>query len=156
MNEIRDVPDVVDCRGLRVVVWRSAGWTGLDLTGDIDLASAPTLITTLDGLLADGARHLALDLTYVDFFGVQALRVLDDLERRCRRLHGRLVLVEVSPHVRRVLVLLNAQRLLDAVLPERVGTGAGTRTGRADAGGHDERPGRPGLPAGSSPRDCMS
>ncbi|MEK6438492.1 STAS domain-containing protein [Pseudonocardia sp. T1-2H] len=121
MNEIRDVPDVVDCRGLWVVVWRSAGWTGLDLTGDIDLASAPALVATLDGLLADGARHLALDLTYVDFFGVQALRVLDDLERRCRRLHGGLVLVEVSPHVRRVLVLLNAERLLDAVLPERVG-----------------------------------
>jgi anti-anti-sigma factor len=121
MNEIRDVPDVVDRGGLRVVVWRSAGWTGLDLIGDIDLASAPALVATLDGLLADGACHLALDLTYVDFFGVQALRVLDDLERRCRRLHGQLVLVEVSPYVRRVLVLLNARRLLDAVLPERVG-----------------------------------
>jgi anti-sigma B factor antagonist len=151
MNEIRDVPDVVDCRGLRVVVWRSAGWTGLDLTGDIDLASAPTLVTTLDGLLAQGACHLALDLTYVDFFGAQGLRVLDDLERRCRSLHGRLVLVQVSPHVRRVLVLMNAQRLLGAVLPERVGT----RSGRTDAAGHDEhlgRPGRLGLPPQHSRR----
>lgn len=103
------------------------------------LATAPTLATTVDGLLAAGARYLALDLTDIDFFGAQALRVLDDVERRCRHLDGRLVLVGVGPHVRRTLVLMDAHRLLAAMTPEPVRTGAGPRSGRAEetAGVHE-------------------
>jgi anti-anti-sigma factor len=147
MNETRDLPDVVEGPGLRLIVWRSAGWAGLDLTGDIDLASAPILARAVDELLARGACNLALDLTYVDFFGAQALRVLDDIERRCRQLHGRLVLAAVGPHIRRVLVLMDARRLLAAMLvPDRVRTAADMCSGRDDETGLDEHPGRPARP----------
>lgn len=53
-----------------------AQWKVLAVTGDIDLATAPSLEEQLQALLATGATRIAVDLEDVDFMDSTGLRVL--------------------------------------------------------------------------------
>src|SRR5436190_8699983 len=48
-------------------VRRHRGWTVVEVTGDLEMASAPALRQLVVQLLSAGARHIAVDLTAVDF-----------------------------------------------------------------------------------------
>jgi anti-sigma B factor antagonist len=83
-----------------------------ELSGDLDLASAPDLREQLLGLLRPGASRLVLDLSRVAFCDASGLAVLVGASHRARVLGGFLRLAAVSPPTTRVLQLTGLHRHL--------------------------------------------
>jgi len=74
--------------------------------GDLDLASAPTLRTTLHARIDAGEMHLVLDLSALDFLDSSGLGVLVGAARRVRtEMGGTITLVNPSASVLRLLEL---------------------------------------------------
>lgn len=48
----------------------------ISVAGELDIATAPVLQTALDGVWADGARHVLVDLTNTGFLESTGLRTL--------------------------------------------------------------------------------
>lgn len=88
------------------------GVTVAELTGDLDLASAPGLRELLLGLLRPGASRLVLDLARVTFCDASGLAVLVGASHRARVLGGFLRLAAVSPPTDRVLHITGLHRHL--------------------------------------------
>jgi anti-sigma B factor antagonist len=86
------------------------------LRGELDLATAPILHNSVDGLLAGNGQHPALllidlaDLTFCDSSGLRALlRILE----RCHRVGTNLRLVNVPANVHRVFELTGTTGVLN-------------------------------------------
>jgi anti-sigma B factor antagonist len=77
--------------------------TVVAVTGDIDVATAPSLRALLVDLIADGKINLLVDLTAVGFLDSTALGVLVSTVKRVRAGGGDLALVCTSPHIIKVL-----------------------------------------------------
>lgn len=75
---------------------------GFTLAGEIDGQSSPLLAQALEGL-AD--RHIALDMSAIDFVDSSGLRVLIDSHQRAEEAGGSVTLVEISAPVARLLEL---------------------------------------------------
>ena len=88
------------------------GVTIAQLSGDLDLASAPGLREQLLGLLRPGASRLVLDLSGVSFCDASGLAVLVGASHRARVLGGFLRLAAVSPPAARVLHITGLHRHL--------------------------------------------
>jgi anti-sigma B factor antagonist len=88
------------------------GVTIAELSGDLDLASAPVLREQLLGLLQPGASRLVLDLSRVTFCDASGLAVLVGASHRARLLEGFLRLAAVAPPVARVLHITGLHRHL--------------------------------------------
>lgn len=88
------------------------GVTVAELSGDLDLASAPVLREQLLGLLRPGASRLVLDLSRVTFCDASGLAVLVGASHRARVLDGFLRLAAVSPPAARVLHITGLHRHL--------------------------------------------
>jgi anti-sigma B factor antagonist len=83
-----------------------------ELSGELDLASAPGLREELLGLLRPGASRLVLDLSRVSFCDASGLAVLVGASHRARVLGGFLRLAAVSPPADRVLHITGLHRHL--------------------------------------------
>ena len=83
-----------------------------ELSGELDLASAPGLREELLGLLRPGASRLVLDLSRVTFCDASGLAVLVGASHRARVLGGFLRLAAVSPPTDRVLHITGLHRHL--------------------------------------------
>ena len=68
-------------------------WTVLGVTGEIDIATAPSLREKLHSLLAEGRANLIIDLDDVTFLDSTALGVFTSAEKRQRGRGGELRLV---------------------------------------------------------------
>ncbi|MGH3124336.1 MAG: STAS domain-containing protein [Streptosporangiaceae bacterium] len=88
------------------------GVTVAELSGDLDLASAPVLREQLLRLLRPGASRLVLDLSRVTFCDASGLAVLVGASHRARVLEGFLRLAAVSPPAARVLQITGLHRHL--------------------------------------------
>ena len=88
------------------------GVTVAELSGELDLASAPDLREQLLGLLRPGAGRLVLDLSRVTFCDASGLAVLVGASHRARVLGGFLRLAAVSPPTARVLHITGLHRHL--------------------------------------------
>lgn len=100
-----------------VVSVRTAGdVTIAELTGELDIASAPALREQLLGLLRPGSSQLVVDLSKVSFCDASGLAVLVGTGRRARLLGGFLRLSAVSPQVAQALRITGLERSL-AVFP---------------------------------------
>lgn len=96
---------------------RTAGdVTIAELTGELDIASAPALREQLLGLLRPGSSQLVVDLSKVSFCDASGLAVLVGAGRRARLLGGYLRLAAVSPQVGQALRITGLHRNL-AVFP---------------------------------------
>jgi anti-anti-sigma factor len=73
------------------------------LSGEVDLALAPSLRAHLNWLHTDGVRHFTLDAAGVTFIDSVGLSVLLAVYRRCREEDGTVSLVRPSPPIRRTL-----------------------------------------------------
>jgi anti-sigma B factor antagonist len=73
------------------------------LTGEIDLAVAPSLQERLDDLLARGSSTIAVDLLGATFLDSVALGVLVGSLDECRKAGGDLHLVVADPRILKVL-----------------------------------------------------
>jgi anti-anti-sigma factor len=89
--------------GLGLAAQTAGGITIAELTGELDIASAPALRDQLLSLLRPGSSRLVIDLSRVSFCDASGLAVLVNTARRARLLGGFLRLAAVSPQVGKVL-----------------------------------------------------
>jgi anti-anti-sigma factor len=91
----------------------SAGTTQIAVTGELDGASAPTLLEAFHELVSSGeARRLTLDLGHLEFIDSAGLRALIELEHGAERREIALVVVPAPEEVTHLLQLAGvAQRL---------------------------------------------
>ena len=75
----------------------------LSVVGDVDVATAPRLVSHVADALRRGARALVLDLRAVDFMDSAGLAALLNVLRRATAANALLVLAELQPQVRRLL-----------------------------------------------------
>jgi anti-sigma B factor antagonist len=83
----------------------------LRIHGDIDIAAAPQLKEAVVAALQDGATSLALDLSGVPYLDSTGLGVLMGARKRTAERGGTLYLIGVRDTVRRVLRLLNMEKI---------------------------------------------
>jgi anti-anti-sigma factor len=102
------------------------GITIAELTGELDIASAPAVLEQLLRMLRPGSSRLVIDLSKVSFCDASGLAVLVSTERRARLLGGFLRLAAVSPPTDRVLHITGLHRTF-AIFPTVDAATAGPR-----------------------------
>jgi anti-sigma B factor antagonist len=98
---------------LGLVVHEEGEWTVLVVSGEIDIATAPSLREKLHSLLAEGKRHLVIDLDEVTFLDSTALGVLVGVLKRARTEGGELRIVCNQPRVRKVFEITRLDSAFD-------------------------------------------
>lgn len=88
------------------------GAQALELSGELDVASAPALRERLAEIATRGSGPLVIDLTRLDFIDSTGLSVLLNAKRRLSRRDRGFAVVCPPGHVRRILEMT---RLLDAL-----------------------------------------
>ncbi|WP_258534445.1 STAS domain-containing protein [Streptomyces sp. PT12] len=104
-------------------------WTVLRVVGELDIATSPTVRQHVHDAVAEGRRHLVLDLSEVLFCDSSGVGVLVAARRLMRSCAGELRLIlpargaEDGSHVNRVLAALGVRRLFDCYpdLPSAAG-----------------------------------
>jgi anti-anti-sigma factor len=81
----------------------SRGREELRLSGEIDIATCPTLVEALNAVVAHPGGDVLLDCSRVTFFGVAGVGALVEARKELDRSGRRLVVRNPSPIVRRVL-----------------------------------------------------
>ena len=99
-------------QGARYVSERD-GWTIVEVTGDLDLATAPALRQEVIALIGDGRRRIVLDLTGTDFLDSLGLGLVVAIAKRVRVNGGELAIVCPEPRLKRVFRIVD----LDQILP---------------------------------------
>ena len=109
------------------------GMTIAELTGELDIASAPALREQLLSLLQPGSSRFVIDLSKVSLCDANGLAVLVGISRRARLLGGFLRLAAVSPQADRVLHITGLHRHLPisplSTQPQPVPPTPSSRTG---------------------------
>ncbi|MDT0433772.1 MULTISPECIES: STAS domain-containing protein [Streptomyces] len=82
----------------------SGAFTVVEVTGEIDLATADLVAEHLSAAALGPAPDILVDLRRVTFLDCSCLRVLCRAETRAREQGGRLRLVADAPRVRRLLL----------------------------------------------------
>ncbi len=98
---------------LGLAVREEGGWTVLAVSGEIDIATAPSLREKLHALLADDRRNLVVDLDDVGFLDSTALGVLVGVLKRARTEGGELRIVTTQPRVRKVFEITRLDSAFD-------------------------------------------
>ncbi|MGI5460550.1 STAS domain-containing protein [Streptomyces sp. CA-249302] len=79
-------------------------FTVVEVSGEIDLATAESLTEHLDAATARGEPDVLVDLRRVEFFDCSGLRVLCRAAARATERGGRLRLVSDQPRIHRLLM----------------------------------------------------
>jgi anti-anti-sigma factor len=74
----------------------------VNLAGEIDMVTAPTLAAALDLAFAERCQ-VTVDMAGVTFMGSSGVATLVHARKRLRAVDGDLSVTNVAPHVRRVL-----------------------------------------------------
>ena len=133
--------------GLGLTAGTRGSVTIAELTGELDIASAPALRGQLLGLLRPGSSRLVIDLSRVSFCDASGLAVLVNTARRARLLGGFVRLAAVSPQVGQVLNVTGLHRHL-ANFPTVQAAAAGAEDVQHGKSGAAAR----GRPARAHPR----
>ena len=95
------------------VACRSEGeWTVLDVRGDLDVYSSPTLRHHIFDRIQRGDNRIIIDLEHVEFLDSAGVAVMINGLRLARNSDGTLVLVQPGDQVRRMLRLTNLDQVL--------------------------------------------
>lgn len=116
--EAVDEPAGQDGQRTLVTVEQRESVVVCDVTGDIDMLTAPQLERELMGVLADGPEVLVLDLSQVGFLASAGLAVLVALQERASEHGAGLRVVAAGSVVARPLQLTGLDQTL-AVYPTR-------------------------------------
>lgn len=103
----------------RVEVRNEAGGTVIGVSGELDLASSPTLEESLERVFESGTPVVILDLRELDFMDSTGLSLLIRAHQTAENAERRLVLVQGPPQVQRLLSLTGVgERLAVVDAPE--------------------------------------
>ena len=95
------------------VACRNEGeWTVLDVRGDLDVYSSPTLRHQILDRIQRGDCRIIIDLEHVEFLDSAGVAVMINGLRLARNSDGTLVLVQPGDQVRRMLELTNLDKVL--------------------------------------------
>ena len=83
------------------------------ITFDGEISDFPVLIQSVDNLIADGTRHLVIDLHSLPFINSAALGYLVNARTNLERQQGELALARVQPAIQNILAMTG----LDTVFP---------------------------------------
>jgi anti-sigma B factor antagonist len=89
------------------------GWAVLSVSGEIDMATAPSLRERLHALLAEDRSHLVVDLDDVGFLDSTALGVLVGVLKRARTEGGEVRIASTQPRVRKVFEITRLDSAFD-------------------------------------------
>ena len=109
---------------LKLATRDEGGWTVVDIAGEIDVYTAPTLREHLGALVAAGKYHLVLDLDQVAFLDSTGLGVLVGGLKRVRAHDGSLHLVCSQERILKVFRITGLTKVFpihDSV-PDALGT----------------------------------
>lgn len=98
---------------LRTEVSEIAGWTVVNVWGELDVATSPTLRETLIRLVGEGSNRLVLDLEGVDFLDSTGLGTIISALKRARTHGGDLRLVCTRARIARLFEITG----LDKAVP---------------------------------------
>lgn len=90
-------------------------WAVLTVRGDLDLATGPLLRQRIVGLVADGHRNVAVDLTLLDFIDSVGLGLLVAAMKRVRTVGGQMFVAADAPRIRSVFELTGLDSVLGMV-----------------------------------------
>jgi len=85
--------------------------TVLELNGDLDVSSAPTLQAALQEIIDQGGQRVIVDLSDVPFMDSSGLGVLVAAHRRMTAIGGQLALANPAPTLQKVFELTRTNRL---------------------------------------------
>ena len=89
------------------------GWTVLTVSGEIDIATAPSLRERLHALLADEKHRIVIDLDDVGFLDSTALGVLVGALKRARVDDGEVRIACAQPRVLKVFEITRLDSAFD-------------------------------------------
>lgn len=99
---------------LDITTERGNGTSTVRLSGELDIATAPRLISTVRELTADGFRRIELDCGDVAFIDSAGIRALIVSKNEASQRGTRLALVATSTAMSRVLDMTGLSSLLAA------------------------------------------
>jgi anti-anti-sigma factor len=99
---------------LQIVVDGAGEELVLHLTGELDLASVPTLRSCLDSI-DGGVRTLVLDCEHLTFLDSTGIGLLIRCQRDLQERDGSLVVRSPRSHVRKVLEVTQVARVVDII-----------------------------------------
>jgi anti-anti-sigma factor len=102
---------------LEIVADLDADRARVQITGELDISSAPKLITALHEVAQPPVRRVDLDCREVSFLDSTGLRALLVARNEATRVGVDLVLVDPSPNVSRVIEMTGLAGLLAAPGP---------------------------------------
>jgi anti-sigma B factor antagonist len=108
-----DRDPAADAAALTIALSHDTTVTRLGLAGELDMASEPMVLATVDQLRSAGLDRVVLDLTRVTFCDARGLAALVALQDRLARGGIRLSVVGTSGHLRRLLAVTGLDRHLD-------------------------------------------
>ena len=80
----------------------------LALAGRLDGATSPTLEAALEPVLSGNARTLILDLAELEFISSMGIRLIVISQKALAKRDGSVVLLNMTPPVRRVMAIIDA------------------------------------------------
>jgi anti-sigma B factor antagonist len=86
-------------------------WLVVEISGDLDLATAPALRQELLAQLSAGSRKIVIDLTDTEFIDSVGLGLLVAVLKRVRVLDGELAVVCPEPRLRRLFTITDLDRV---------------------------------------------
>ena len=98
--------------GYGVEVDERDGCVVLTVSGEVDLGTAPRLRETLVGVVADGHKHVVVDLSATEFLDSTGLGALVAGFKRLRAHQGDMRLVCTTDRIRKVFELTRLDRVL--------------------------------------------
>lgn len=125
---------------LDVTTRQESGCTVINVVGEVDVFTAPTLDEALSSAIADGGTCVVADLSGVDFLDSTGLSVLVKALKRIREADGSLDVVVTADRVAKVFRLTGLDKLipLHATLEAACGLeSSGLNTKNYDEPSHD-------------------